>query len=148
MFFLYYGNKLIMKNLLFPIIIFVLILIIFSAFFWLYEAKYFVGRASVSQQSFSVDNSYLFITPLRARANNGEKIRLTVFVLNSQGLGVMGKNVLPSSDQYLSLEAVQASTDNFGKAIFDISASKIGEYYFEVKVDNTILPQKAHLSFY
>ena len=137
-----------MKNLILPIIIFLLILVLFSTFFWLYEAKYFVGRASVSQQSISVDNSYVFLTPLRAKANNGEKIRLTVFVLNNQGLGVMGKSVLPSKDLNLSLEAIQPVTDSFGKAIFDISAAKIGEYYLEIKIDNTILPQKAHLSFY
>jgi len=137
-----------MKNIVFPIIIFVLILVLFSAFFWLYEAKYFVGRASVSSQSFSVDNSYVFITPLQAKANNSEKIRLTVFVLNSQGLGVMGKNVIPGTDSNLSQEAIQAVTDSLGKAVFDISSAKTGEYYLEIKVGDTVLPQKAHLSFY
>jgi hypothetical protein len=137
-----------MKKLLFPIIIFFVILIFFSGFFWLYEAKYFVSKASLSQQSISVDNSYIFLTPLRAKANNGEKIRMTVFVLNSQGLGVMGKRVLPSRSDNLILEAVQPVTDSLGKAIFDISAAKVGEYYLEVKIEDVVLPQKAHLSFY
>jgi len=137
-----------MKKNILLIVIFLIILIAFSSFFWLYEAKYFVGRASVSQASFSVDNSYLFVTPLKARASQQEKIRATVFVLNNQGLGVMGKRAVLSQDPSLSVEAVQENTDSFGKAVFDISASKPGEYYLEVTVDGQLLPQKAHLSFY
>ncbi len=134
------------KNLLF-LTIFLLILLFFAGFFWLYEAKFLVGRASVSQASFSVDNSYLFLTPLSAKANNSEKIRITVFVLNNQGLGVLGKTVTLGQDPNLSIEGVKVQTDDYGKAVFDVSAAKAGDYYLEVKVDGKPLPQKAHLSF-
>lgn len=137
-----------MKKFWLFLIFFLLILILFSSFFWLYEAKFFIGRASVSQASFSIENSYVFVTPLRAKANEKEKIRVTVFVLNNQGLGVMGKKVFLSRDSNLFIEEIQALTDNFGKAVFDISSSKPGEYYLEVKIEDKILPQKAHLSFY
>ena len=128
--------------------IFLLILLGLSSYFWLYEARFFVGRASVSQQSFSFDNSYLFTSPLRAKANGQEKIRLTVFILNNQGLGVMGKEVFLGIQPDLLIEAIQGTTDNYGKAVFDIAAKKPGEYYLEVKIDGKVLPQKAHLSFY
>ncbi len=137
-----------MRKFFFFLFIFLFILLLFSLFFWLYEAKFFVGRAAVSYQSFSVDNSYVFVTPLRAKANNQEKIRVTVFVLNNQGLGVMGRKVFIGRDQNLMIEEIQALTDNFGKAIFDIAGDKPGEYYLEVKVEDKTLPQKAHLSFY
>jgi hypothetical protein len=135
------------KNLIF-LIIFFLILVSFSFFFGLYEVKFFKSRASVSQASFSVDNSYLFVSPLRAKANGQEKIRLTIFVLNNQGLGVLGKEVFLSRDPSLSVDIIQGQTDNFGKAIFDITSQKASEYYLEVSVDGQKLPQKAHLSFY
>lgn len=135
------------KNLLF-LMFFLIIFVFFSGFFWLYEAKFFVGRASVSQASFSVDNSYLFLTPLRAKANNNEKIRITVFVLNNQGLGVLGKQVVIGQDPNLSIEGIQVQTDNLGKATFDVLSSKAGDYFLEVKVDGVILPKKAKLSFY
>lgn len=135
------------KNLIYLLLILVIFLI-FSGFFWLYEAKFFIGRASVSQASFSVDNSYVFMTPLRAKANNEERIRITVFVLNNQGLGVLGKSVNLGQDSNLTIEGIQPQTDNFGKAVFDVSSSRPGEYFLEVKVEQTILPQKAHLSFY
>lgn len=137
-----------MKRNFLSLLIVLLIFILFSGFFWLYQAKYFVGRASVIKASFSVDNSYIFLTPLRAKANRIEKIRLTVFVLNNQGLGVLGRNVDLSVDPSLIKEAIQARTDNFGKAIFDISSTSAGDYFLEVRVDDTLLPQKAHLSFY
>jgi len=135
------------KNLLFLAII-LLIFVIFSGFFWLYEAKFMIGRASVSQASFSVDNSYVFLTPLRAKANSQERIRVTVFVLNNQGLGVLGKSVTIGNDPNLTIEGIKARTDNYGKATYDISSSKPGEYFLEIKIEDTLLPQKAHLSFY
>jgi len=135
------------KNIIF-LLIFLFVLVFFSFYFGLYEVQFFKSRASVSSASFSVDNSYLFVTPLRALANGKEKIRLTVFVLNNQGLGVLGKEVFISRDPALSVDIVQGQTDNFGKAVFDITSSKPGEYYLEVSVDGQKLPQKAHLSFY
>jgi len=135
------------KNIIF-LIIFLLTLIFFSLFFVLYQVGFLKIRASASQASFSVDNSYLFISPLRAKANGEEKIRLTIFVLNNQGLGVLGKNVFLSPDYALSIEIIQGQTDSFGKAVFDITSKKPGEYYLEVSIDGKNLPQKARLSFY
>jgi len=137
-----------MKKRLIFVTLFLLLLLFFTSFFFLYEARFFVGRASVSQQSFSVENSYLFVTPLRARANGQEKIRLTVYILNNQGLGVMGKEVILRESPDLKVEAIQAVTDAFGKAFFDVASNKPGEYYLEVRVEGRILPQKAHLTFY
>ena len=125
-----------------------IVVVFFSGFFWLYEAKYFSTRASISATSFSVDNSYVFVSPLKASANGKEKIRVTVFVLNNQGLGVLGKKTTLGMDQKLNIEAVQALTDNFGKAVFDIASTQPGEYYLEIRIDNVLLPQKAHVTFY
>jgi len=135
------------KSILF-VVIFLMILIGFSVVFGLYEVKFFSSRASIASSSFSVDNSYVFITPLTAGANGQEKIRLTVFVLNNQGIGVLGKKVFISPDPALSIETIQGLTDNYGKAYFNIASNKAGEYYLEVKVDDTALNQKAHLSYH
>lgn len=124
-----------------------LVLIGFSIFFGLYEVKFFSSRATITNTSFSVDNSYIFVTPLRASANGQEKIRVTVFILNNQGLGVLGKKVFLAPDAALNIESIQGLTDSYGKAYFDVSASRAGEYYLEVRADDTPLIQKAHLSF-
>ena len=134
------------KKILFVIIL-LLILVGFIVAFGLYEVRFFTSRATVISSSFSVDNSYVFTTPLQARANGQEKIRLTVFILNNQGLGVAGKKVFISPDPALNIEIIQGLSDDFGKAYFDISSEKTGEYYVEIKADDTALKQKAHLSF-
>lgn len=134
------------KSILFFIILF-LILVGFIGVFGLYEVKFFTTRADISRATFSIDNSYIFSTPSQARANGQEKIRLTVFILNNQGLGVMGKKIFIGTDQSLNIEAIQGLTDNYGKAYFDISAVKAGEYFLEIKADDTALKSKAHLVF-
>lgn len=125
-----------------------IILIFFVGFFGLYEVKFLTGRASIKTTAFSVENSYIFITPLKASANGQEKIRLTVFVLDDRGLGVMGKRVYLEPNQALTIDYIQTITDNFGKAYFDIKSSEKGEYYLKVKIDDIELKQPAHLSFY
>ncbi len=136
-----------MKRSVLFFVVLLLILFSFVAVFGLYEVKFFNTRADVSQASFSIDNSYIFSTPSQARANGQEKIRLTVFVLNNQGLGVLGKKVLIETDSSLVIDAIQGSTDNYGKAFFDISATKPAQYFLEIKIDDKALNQKAHLVF-
>ncbi len=140
--------SLFMKKTILLLLVILLTLVLVSSFLWLYEAKYFIGRASVTPSSFSADNSYLFISPLQAKAGNEEKIRLTVFILNNQGLGVLGKKVVLQSDPSLKIEKIQETTNEYGKAVFDVASTKAGEYYLEVMVENIPLKQKAHLTYY
>ena len=98
------------KSVIFFIILFIVI-ISFISIFGLYEVKFFTGRASVSQASFSIDNSYIFSTPSGAKANGQEKIRLTVFILNNQGLGVMGKKIFIGTDPALNIETIQGRSE-------------------------------------
>jgi len=136
-----------MKKSIIFFIILLLVMIGFIGIFGLYEIKFFTGRASVSQASFSIDNSYIFSTPSQARANGQEKIRLTIFILNNQGLGVMGKKIFIGTDPALNIEAIQGLTDGYGKAYFDISSTKPAEYFLEIKADDTVLKSKAHIIF-
>ena len=137
-----------MQKFLLSAILFFLILISFSLFFFFYETQYFGSRASMTKGDISVDNSYVFTNPLKASADGKEKIRVTIFVLNSQGLGVYGKKVSMGIDPRLVVNSVQQHTDSTGKAIFDFSSASPGEYYLEVSIDELKLPQKARLSFY
>ncbi len=137
-----------MKKTLLILSIALLSLIAFTMFFWFQEVKFFKIKADVSQATFSADNSYVFVSPLKAQANGQERIRLTVFILNNQGIGVLGKKVEVKEDPSLMVELIQNITDQFGKAIFDISSAKAGEYFLDVKADGTNLKQQAHMTFY
>ncbi len=129
------------------LLLIVAILIGFTAFFGLYEVQIFNTKASTLNTSFSVDNSYVFVTPLQASANGQEKIRVTVFVLNNQGLGVLGRKVTLGLSPALNIQTIQGLTDSFGKSYFDVSSSTPGDYYIDIQVDGTLLTQKAHVTF-
>jgi hypothetical protein len=137
-----------MKKILLVVLLIVLSLLVFTFVFGFQEINFFRSRADVSQASFSVENSYLFVSPLQAPANGQEKIRVTVFVLNDQGLGVLGKNVSLSHDPKINIETILGATDNYGKAYFDVSSGNSGDYYLDVTIDGQKLVQKAHLIFY
>lgn len=95
----------------------------------------------------SIENSYLFASPLSAKADGKQKIRATIYVLDSQGLGVLGQPVFLGQDERLEIIPVQALTDNFGRAIFDIASTSPSEYHLEAKVGNQVLPQRVKVSF-
>ena len=110
----------------------------------------FFGRAYTPRlgTNFSSQNSYLFASPLRAAADGQEKIRITVFLLDSSGRGVAGQTVLLGQNERLTISPVQPTTDELGRAIFDISSQAAGEYLIEARVGNEILPQRIKISFY
>lgn len=137
-----------MNKAIFGLIMVLIILLVFASLFFVYQGKYIISKASVSRQSFSVENSYMFVSPLRAKANNTERIRVTVFILNDQGLGVSGKPVEISGNPNITIEVSQGLTDDYGKAVFDVTSANPGEYYLEVTAEGKILPQRVHLSFY
>ena len=137
-----------MKKIIIYLSILFIVLILFSLLFWFYEVRNFSTRANVEQTSFSQENSYVFVSPLRAKADDQEKIRTTVFLLNNQGLGVANTAILFTPNSKLNVFIEQGTTDSFGKAVFDTSSSIPGEFYLEFIVNNKPLIQKAHLSFY
>ncbi|MCX6732409.1 MAG: Ig-like domain-containing protein [Candidatus Roizmanbacteria bacterium] len=137
-----------MQKFLLSAILFFLVLITFALFFFFYETQYFGSRASMTIVDISAENSYVFTNPLKAQANGKDKIRVTIFVLNGQGLGVPSKKVIVGADPRLVVSNVQDTTDTTGKAIFEYSTTVPGEYYLDVGIDEIKLPQKARLSFY
>jgi len=137
-----------MKKILYFGILFFIILSFFAGLFFFYEARFFSGRASTVQGSFSVENSYIFVTPLKGKANSNERVRITIFILDDKGLGVAGKTVTLAQDPGILVDSNQAITDSLGKVTFDVAGKSVGEYYLEVVVDEVKLTQKAHLSYY
>lgn len=108
----------------------------------------FFGRAyNLHQGEVSLENSYIFASPLQAKVGGEEKIRITVFLLDSSGRGVGGRSVSLGQHPSLLITPVQPVTDDLGRAIFDISANQAGEYLLEAKTDSQILPQRVKVIF-
>lgn len=125
-----------------------IIVIILSFSFWLYEARIFTGRAAPPKADFSPENSYVFVSPLQAKADGQELIRVTIFILNNQGLGLPGKQVDLKNSQQLKVQTIKGNSDEYGRAVFDVSSADSGEFYISIEVENRELNQRAHLSFY
>ncbi|MCX6704308.1 MAG: hypothetical protein NTZ07_02570 [Candidatus Woesebacteria bacterium] len=142
---------------LYVLIIVVILLLILILFLYLirspliFRSGAFSLTTSTTQQEstavLSLDNSYVFASPLRAKAN-GEQIRITVFVLNDRGMGMSGKKVTIGDGNVLQVASVQPVTDSQGRATFDISASGTpGVYIIQAATDGVTLTQKATVSF-
>ena len=113
----------------------------------------FHGRASSS--TYVLENSYLFASPLQAKAgdkntpaDHHEQIRLTVFLLDGRGLGVANQTVTLQLPQNITITNQQEITDSTGKALFDITSSLAQSFYVTASVGGAKLPQKVRVVFY
>ncbi|MBI2029970.1 Ig-like domain-containing protein [Candidatus Gottesmanbacteria bacterium] len=141
-----FSNKLpwiVVLFFIFSVIIFIISILITSG------RTSFFGLASTSGAGsyISQENSYIFASPLQAQSGRQQQIRITLFILNSQGLGVSGETVSLVNDLGLTIDAVQPVTDNYGKAIFDLSSQNPGKYKIMAKIGSTTLPQSVTISF-
>ena len=77
-----------------------------------------------------------------------EKIRLTVFLLDSRGLGVSNQKVIIMAPTALQINEIQAVTDESGKAIFDSFSSTSNIFQVQATTNDQILPQKVTINFH
>ncbi len=99
-----------------------------------------------SSRIVELSNSYLFASPLKAKAG-GERIRITVFILDGRGLGISGKKVVLSRNDRIQIEEVQGITDDLGKAVFDVYSASPGVYQIEAAVEDKVIPQRVLVTF-
>lgn len=129
-------------------ILFLSIALIASVFLVL-KTTVFVKKASTGNQSTIVlENSYLFASPLQAISDNKEKIRITVFILDGRGLGVVNQTISLSSSSQISITEIQNITDESGKAVFDLSSNIAGQFNVSAKTKNGTIPQQVKVVFY
>jgi len=105
-------------------------------------------RAATSTTSIVLENSYLFASPLQAKADNKEMIRLTIFLLDGRGLGVANQTVTLNLPKNITITNQQEITDQNGKAIFDLVSSTAQTANITAKTDTAKLPQSVKIIFY
>ena len=104
--------------------------------------------ASTSSSKIVLQNSYLFVSPLQAKADGLQKVRATVFVIDSQGLGVSNHTVsLKSNPSSLKIDPIMPQTDDTGKAVFDITSTTTGKFTLQGLVDGSPPPPTAQILF-
>lgn len=100
----------------------------------------------VTSGQVSLGNSYVFASPIEAKSG-GEYIRITVFVLDQEGSGIISKKVSVENVPDLIFDRNVRETDAYGKAFFDVQSRKAGTYEIEAKVEEKALDQKVTISF-
>lgn len=106
------------------------------------------SRASQTNNLSQLENSYLFASPLQAKADGQEKIRINVFILDGKGLGINNQTISLKVSPYINIENIQPITDSYGKAVFDLTSSSVGLHSISAQVGNQTLPQPVKISFY
>lgn len=144
-----------MKSTKYLFIIAFLSLSLIASLYLVGRTTIFQKRASSSSYSYVLENSYLFASPLQAKAGSittpseqREQIRLTVFLLDGRGLGVANQVVSLQLPSNTTITKQQEITDSTGKAVFDITSSTAQTFYVTATVGNSKLPQKVKVVFY
>ena len=137
-----------MKNKYLFIIGFLAIALIASLFVVVRTTTIYNRAATSNSSSIVLENSYLFASPLQAKADGKEQIRLTIFLLDGRGLGVANKTVSLDLPQNVTVTNQQEISDQSGKAIFDITSSISQTFYITASADGKKLPQKVRVVFY
>lgn len=131
--------------------IFFIVLLIFGLITGVYlvtQATFFKSRARSTGTRLPVkENSYLFASPIQAKADGQEKIRVTVFLLDSSGLGVSRQPVTLKVPSALQIETLQSTTDDLGKATFNLFSTSAGKYEISATIPDFPLSQKINLLF-
>lgn len=136
-------------------------LILVSVIGLLLLAKYVVPQALVyltratRSAEISLANSYVFGSPMRVAADGQSKIRVNVFLLSDQGLGVPDRQVSLAVQPKTAgvggnaqIKTIRAITDKFGQAVFEVVSSFAGQFLVTASVEGIELPQKITLTFY
>lgn len=103
--------------------------------------------------NYSLANSYVFGAPLLVDADGQTKIRVSAFLLSNEGRGVSDKqvslNIVPKSGSQGVPEVipVQPTTDQFGKAEFEVTSATPGQFVATAVVDGLEVPQTVTLTF-
>jgi len=135
-----------MKAKLIPGVVVLLVLLLSLSLFANVRLIIF-SRASSTGLDFSVENSYLFASPLEARANGQEKIRVTVFVINREGRGVANQQIVLTRSPELVLEQINSLTDTYGRAVFDLATTRAGVYMIGATLNGNSLGESLKIVF-
>ncbi|MGI6278684.1 MAG: Ig-like domain-containing protein [Patescibacteria group bacterium] len=135
------------KRSLLPVLIAAIVLLLVSGAVYLVRSQAILRGGASQAMIYSPENSYIFGSPLTAKANDQEKIKVSVFLLNNQGLGIEGRNVELTADPGVNIEESQSQTDTTGQAVFYLTSPSVGRYQVKAQSEGQPLPQVLTVNF-
>ena len=139
-----------MKKLLAVAILSVFLILLISLSFVIVDNRTIIFRSRAQVATLSRQNSFTFVVPACGKAGiNGQSTRLNIVALTDTGLGkenIVCK-VVTDYTQKLTVKAIQAITDSYGKALFDIAGDSAGIYEVKVFCDDVLVNDRQKLCF-
>jgi hypothetical protein len=129
------------------VIIFLSLALVASLYLVLQTTVLTKKATSSNQSTVALENSYLFISPLQAKADGKEKMRLTVFILDGRGMGIANQTVSLSTSSKINITSIQSQTDESGKAVFDLTSTTVGQYNVSAQTGDATIPQQVKVVF-
>lgn len=123
--------------------------VIISGYFVLEERTYIL-RSRATVQEVSTGNSLAVSTPSCVAGDGDEKTRLMIYCLNGRGLGEpnVSTSVRPNGNvQGLQIIPVRATTDETGRAIFDITSNSQGMVEVSIRCGDVLIKENHRLCF-
>lgn len=131
-------------------IVFSLIVVI-TAFMLARGRTSMTGKASVKTGKYSslisANNSYVYASPVRAKADGESPIRINVYLFDSRGLAIPEQKVSLNLNPGLNFINVLEITDSTGRATFDCVSTIPGQYTIKASALNANLGQQVVISF-
>ena len=93
----------------------------------------------------SLDNSYVLGAKILAKADGKDKNVVNVFVMDSDGKGVVGKTVMIKGDPMNSNQNVVSDID--GKSSFELVSTKEGQFEIKAEVDGVELTRGVKVTY-
>ncbi len=126
-----------------------LLLSLSATFYYANQVVNLSSRASFTSTDLSTENSYVFASPVTAKSDGQETIRITIFILSEQGLAIPSVPIdLVISRSTVKITPISPTTDESGKAYFELSSIMPGPVTVVAKTDNSEINQKLTVSFY
>lgn len=114
-----------------------LVVIFLTGFYIVPRVLISVSKAS-SVSKISISNSYVIGSKILAKADGIDKCVVNVFLVDNNGKGVVGRNIILSGIN--DIKAINNGvTDKFGNASFELTSKVEGQFKMSATVDGVPL---------
>jgi hypothetical protein len=124
--------------------IFIIVFVLTFGFVFLSDNLRVFTRAG--QSTLSLSKSLMIAGSLEAKTNSQAGVEITIFARNDAGISLPNKSVKVTAD-FGSFNNSEATTDNYGKAVFNLNSQFPGMATVKATIDSQTLPYELKIKF-
>ena len=139
-----------MKSLFATLVLILFLVLLLGTSYLIYEEQTFILQSKATIAEVSRENSLAISTPTCVKADGEEISRLSVYCLDTKGLGKpqVQVSVSPTAEaRNLHIQPIQGTTDQTGKAMFDITSQAEGIFDLTIVCGQTLVKNNHRTCF-